>query len=199
MRYACHTTVKTLTLLTLYIDSVFPMLTANISGSSYVTSEAILSTQNEYVDKINMKLIDRFPGKEMVYHSFDCAEDDPYNYYPSEFLNSLTPNGLPLHVLKLRNLDPANGLCNGTRLVVRAFQRNTIYAEIMLGQHAGKRVFVPQILNVGVYLPDSVFSHGQLYIALSLASARSNIRMDGSFNSAGTFTKNIVYKDVHIS
>lgn len=69
----------------------------------------------------------------------------------------------------------------------------------MLGQHAGKRVFVPQILNVGVYLPDSVFSHGQLYVALSLASARSNIRMDGSFNSAGTFTKNIVYKDVHIS
>ena len=66
------------------------MLTANISGSSYVTSEAILSTQNEYVDKINMKLIDRFPGKEMVYHSFDCEEDDPYNYYPSEFLNSDT-------------------------------------------------------------------------------------------------------------
>jgi ATP-dependent DNA helicase PIF1 len=36
-------------------------------------------------------------------------------------------------------------LCNGTRLVVRAFQRNTIDAEIVLGQLAGKRVFLPHI------------------------------------------------------
>jgi hypothetical protein len=62
-----------------------------------------------------------------MYHSFDTAVDDSNNYYPSEFLNTLTPNGLPPHVLKLkvgcpimlpRNIDPANGLCNGTRLVV---------------------------------------------------------------------------------
>ena len=101
-----------------------------------------------------MKLIERFPGKQMVYHSFDSAVDDPNNHYPSEFLNSLTPNGLPPHILKLkrncpvillRNLDPPNGLCNGTRLVVRAFQRNTIDAEIVLGEHAGKRVFLPHI------------------------------------------------------
>ena len=76
--------------------------------------------------------------------------DDPHNYYPEEFLNTLTPNGLPPHVLKpkigclvilLRNIDPANGLCNGTRLIIRGFQKNTIDAKIVLGQHAGKRVF----------------------------------------------------------
>jgi hypothetical protein len=53
--------------------------------------------------------------------------DDPHNHYPSEFLNTLTPNGLPPHMLKLkigcpvillRNIDPTGGLCNGTRLVV---------------------------------------------------------------------------------
>ena len=94
-----------------------------------------------------MKMIGSFQGGEVQYHSFDSAVDDPHNYYPSEFLNTLTPNGLPPHVLKLkvgcpiillRNIDPANGLCNGTRLVVHDFQRNTIDAEIMLGQHAGK-------------------------------------------------------------
>eukprot|EP00267_Zea_mays_P024246 XP_008650741.1 uncharacterized protein LOC103631661 [Zea mays] len=47
------------------------------------------------VDMINMRIIDRFQGEQMMYHSFDTAVDDPNNYYPSEFLNTLTPNGLP--------------------------------------------------------------------------------------------------------
>jgi ATP-dependent DNA helicase PIF1 len=45
----------------------------------------------------------------------------------------------------LRNIDPANELCNGTRLVVRGFQKNSINVEIVLGQHAGMRVFLPRI------------------------------------------------------
>jgi hypothetical protein len=103
---------------------------------------------------INMKMIGHFQGEEIVYHSFDSAVDDPHNYYPSGFLNTLTPSGLPPHVLKLkigcpiillRNIDPANGLCNGTGLVVRGFQRNTTDVEIVVGDHAGKRIFLPRI------------------------------------------------------
>jgi len=136
------------------IDIIFLDLNANMADKDYITTRAILSTRNDWVDMINMKMIDMFQDSETVYHSFDSAVDDPHNYYPSEFLNSLTSNGLPPHVLKLklgchvillRNIDPANGLCNGTRLVVRGFRRNTIDAEIMVGQHAGKRVFLPQI------------------------------------------------------
>ena len=132
------------------IDCIFANLNANMSSKDYITSRVILSMRNDWVDMIIMKMIGRFHGDEMVYHSFDCAVDDPHNYYPEEFLNTLTPNGLPRHVLKLkigcpvillRNIEPTNGLCNGTRLIIWGFEKNTIDAEIMLGQHVGKRVF----------------------------------------------------------
>nr|XP_020179791.3 ATP-dependent DNA helicase PIF1-like [Aegilops tauschii subsp. strangulata] len=120
------------------INDIFPSLGQNGISPSYISTRAILSTKNEYVDELNEKLIDRFPGEEQIYYSFDSAVDDPHNYYPPEFINSLTPNGLPPHVLRLkincpvillRNLDPFNGLCNGTRLIIRAFQENAILMQ----------------------------------------------------------------------
>jgi ATP-dependent DNA helicase PIF1 len=136
------------------IDWVHPKLNENKTDSNYITSRAILTTKNDCVDMINIKMINKFQGYEKVYRSFDEAVDDPNNYYPSEFLNTLMPNGLPPHVLKLKkncpgillwNIDPANGLCNGTRLVVCNFQKNVIDAKIVLSQHVGKRVFLPRI------------------------------------------------------
>ena len=124
------------------ISSIFPNLNENMLNRGWITSRAILSTRNDWVDKINMKMIGTFQGGEIEYHSFDAAVDDPRNYYPAEFLKLKV--GCP--VILLRNIDPANRLCNGTKLVVRGFQRNTIDAEIVLGQHAGKRFPPPDTL-----------------------------------------------------
>jgi ATP-dependent DNA helicase PIF1 len=88
------------------IDWVFPKLDKNKVDSNYITSRAILSTKNDCVDRIIMKMINKFEGDERVYRSFDEAVDDPNNYHPSKFLNTLTPNGLPPHVLKLKKNCP---------------------------------------------------------------------------------------------
>ena len=228
------------------IEDVFPSLHANARSREYMSTRAILSTKNDHVDDLNDKMISRFPGSEKLYHSFDSIEDDLQNNYTIDFLNSITPNGLPPHVLRLkvncpvillRNLDPHNGLCNGTRLMIRAFQDNAIDAEIVLGQHAGERVFIPRIPmspledislpfklkrkqfpirlsfamtinkaqgqtipNVGIYLPEPVFSHGQLYVALSRGVSRETTRILAKPNNevdiSGKSTKNIVYRDV---
>jgi ATP-dependent DNA helicase PIF1 len=228
------------------IQHIFPSLEENARSVEYMSTRPILSTKNEHVDQLNTKMIAMFSGEEKVYHSFDSVDDDSRNNYPIEFLNSITPNGLPPHVLivkincpviLLRNLDPNNGLCNGTRLMVRAFQDNAIDTEIVGGQHQGKRVFITRIPmspsddislpfklkrkqfpirlnfaitinkaqgqtipNVGIYLPEPVFSHGQLYVALSRGVSRSTTRFlakpNQELDSTWNTTKNIIYKDV---
>jgi hypothetical protein len=62
------------------IDYIFPALNATMSNKSYITSRAILSPWNDYLDMIYMKMISHFQEDEMVYHNFDSAVDDPQNY-----------------------------------------------------------------------------------------------------------------------
>ena len=46
---------------------------------------------------------------------------------------------------------------------------------------------------VGIYLPKPVFSHGQLYVAVSRSKSFSGLKV---FTSNGRLTKNVVYCEV---
>lgn len=56
------------------------------------------------------------------------------------------------------------------------------------------------IPNVGIYVPKPVFSHGQLYVALSRGVSRNTTRIlakpNKEVDKSGKSTKNIVYRDV---
>jgi hypothetical protein len=125
--------------------------------TSNINNTVILTPKNEDTLKLNNMILETIPSQTKVYLSRDCAIcDDPteQNNYPLEFLNSLTPSGMPPHTLKLktgaiimllRNLDIKGGLCNGTRLKIAALYEHTINADILTGTNINNRVFIPRI------------------------------------------------------
>ena len=126
-------------------------------GEADFASTVILTPTNEDSLTINNHVLERLPGKSRAYYSADdieCDEEKERQQYPMEYLNSITPSGMPPHALKLkvgavvmllRNLDVKKNLCNGTRLRIRALHRNYIGAELITGVGAGQTVFIPRI------------------------------------------------------
>ncbi|KAH9622274.1 hypothetical protein KSS87_001374, partial [Heliosperma pusillum] len=134
--------------------AAFPELFDSRIAMDIYTDRAILTPMNEDVDSINAVLIEKFPGTAVTYKSFDTMLDDNCNIYPSEFINKLCPGGMSSHelilkencpVILLRNLLPAAGLCNGTRLLCKRFFPNLIECVITTGHHKGENVFIPRI------------------------------------------------------
>ncbi|GBL99593.1 hypothetical protein AVEN_68853-1 [Araneus ventricosus] len=111
-----------------------------------------------------------------VIHLNTTVETNQAVDYPTEFLNSLEPSGIPAHKLELkigapimllRNLDPP-ALCNGTRLIVKKLMPNVIEAVILTGHSAGKDVFIPRIPHIPSDVPFE-FKRLQFPVRLSFA------------------------------
>ena len=230
--------------LTDLINFVYPNLAENSGNVNYMVNKAILTPKNINVDEISNIIINRIPGETRIYPSADAADLSENTYrqteiYSPEFLRSLRMSDIPpgelnlkigIPIILLRNLNPSEGLCNGTRLIIRNLQDKVIDAEIITGTHVGKHVFIPRItlspsdnnlpfilkrrqfpirpafsmtinkaqgqtLNqMGLYLPQPVFSHGQLYVALSRTTSYNNIKI--LINNNKNCTKNVVYNEI---
>ena len=99
------------------------------------------------------------PGEGQVYLSADAvnigdSNSDEGLYVTTEFLNSINLSGLPPHQLTvkvgcvmmlLRNLNPKQGLCNGTRLLITSMTQRLIRGIVLTGSHRMKKCIIPRV------------------------------------------------------
>jgi ATP-dependent exoDNAse (exonuclease V) alpha subunit len=100
-------------------------------------------------------IFETFPGDEHVYSSRDSVEQgDNEHQYPMEYLNSISLGTLPqsqLHLkvgvplILLRNINPEQGLCNGTRLRLVHMSSRVLRVRIITGPAKGQLAFIPRI------------------------------------------------------
>ena len=111
---------------------------------------------HQEVKMINDLICDMVPGTNEVFRSVD--ELDHYENlqrFTPEYLNSLNPNGFPPHILNLkpgmplillRNINPRDGLCNGTKLVFEKALANKVLQCRLAG--SDRTVLIPRIVLI---------------------------------------------------
>ena len=140
---------------------VYPNLESynHLDGADWICQRAILTPKNEHVNFINNLMMDRFPGDgsdEIVAQSADTLTQEFENAgIPNEYLNTLNPPGFPPHrlglkigmpLILLRNLNPSQGLSNGTKLCLQRIHDHMVEFKIIGGDHDGDIVCLPRIL-----------------------------------------------------
>ena len=136
-----------------FIDEIFPNISNNISDPHWLEGRCILAATNKEVDMINEMVQDRLPGTtDRLYSADTLGNSGDLLRISEEYLHTLMPNGFPKHVLRLktgmplmllRNLDPREGLCNGTKLIYVKNWGNKLLECKIVGSL--KTVLIPRI------------------------------------------------------
>ncbi|AES70384.1 PIF1-like helicase [Medicago truncatula] len=161
------------------VDFVYPNFLKNMKISDFFFQERgiLAPTLNEY---INFDLV--------------CESDEnseiQSEWFTHKFLNNIKFSDISNHKLRfkvgcpvmlMRNIDQETGLCNWTRLIVDNLWKNFIVR-----------------VSLEIYLSKPVFTHGQLYVAVSRITFKMGLKMLilDEENRVCTETTNVVYRDI---
>ena len=108
-------------------------------------------------------MLAKFPGPAQLFFSVNfilnskkTGENNPLLNYPMEYLSKINCGSLPLAKLKLKigcpvmvlkNLDVANGVCNGSRGILTRCSNKVLEVRLLTEDHAGQTVFIPKVFN----------------------------------------------------
>ncbi|XP_057803565.1 uncharacterized protein LOC131018889 [Salvia miltiorrhiza] len=231
------------------VNTIYPSYCANNVDISYLQERAILAPTLNAVESVNQYMISLNKTEGQLYRSSDStsrsdsATDLVQQVHTPKFLNNIKCSGVPNHelylklgtpVMLLRNIDHANGLCNGTRLMITRLGHHVLEAQILTGDNAGQKILIPRmsltpadprlpfklerrqfplivsyamtinnsqgqsLSHVGLFLSKPVFTHGQLYVAVSRVRSREGLKIllseDG--RNDDTATTNVVFREV---
>jgi ATP-dependent DNA helicase PIF1 len=130
-----------------------------IRNISFFRDRAILTTKNDTVADINVRILTRLAGETRVYDtvnfiSFNIIKKGNRPNISIEFLRAQNPSELPLArlelkigtpVICLRNLFPREGLYNSTRIIISKLREYSIKIKIISGQFHGENRVISRI------------------------------------------------------
>ncbi|SCZ91924.1 BZ3500_MvSof-1268-A1-R1_Chr5-3g08223 [Microbotryum saponariae] len=191
----------------------------------YFRDRAILAPKNSQVDHINDMVLDLLPGDAQTFYSADSVENEDESLLSIEYLQSLNIAGMALQAAKFkvetwtppRGCATAQDCCRlehaGQPVLLPRITLKTVSSAELPSVHsasdpvsdsAGNGYDVQQVAravtragrSVSV---DAVFSHGQLYVALSRATKVDGVRVllhQTENGEADNATENIVFRMV---
>ena len=128
----------------------------NYQDPNWLAERTLIAAKNQTVAYLNWLVLSKFPcDKEdhREYLSHDESKEES-TVFDIDLIHRDTPPGFPQHVLELkkgvlvmllRNLNPSEGHCNGSRYVISNLMKNLIECEAVTGKNKGTRVLFPRI------------------------------------------------------
>ncbi|AES69851.1 hypothetical protein MTR_3g035990 [Medicago truncatula] len=77
-----------------------------------------------------------------------------------------------------RNVDPTAGMCNEARLTITIIGGYVLEGKVRTHCKIGDK----SLKQVDIYLPKAIFSHGQLYVAISIVTSKNNLCINSTLN-----------------
>ncbi|XP_057804862.1 uncharacterized protein LOC131020156 [Salvia miltiorrhiza] len=142
------------------VDEIYSSFSSCSDNPTYLLERAILAPTLNVIESINQYMVslNECEGRQYLNSDKTCTTDSTssllHDIHTPEFLNSLKCSGDPNHelylkvgtpVMLLRDIDHANGLCNGTRLVITRLESHVLEAKVITGHNAGNKVLIPRM------------------------------------------------------